>query len=450
MWEIHSRLEAFSDKVTGLESNFDNVIDCRYLGVGGAALASVLERARKAQEVRNTLVLFGLPEHDVAVACYAKDQINNIHDCVGEVLLRGGGSWSDIVSQEVVNSSTLNWLKGLIEKLNIRSGLAHHASNAGTTSALDRYRIRRLKESYPIINFMILRYENDDEELIFGWGHHSEDPGGRVFMTRNTRLIATFDSFWHMLEKDSIPFKPDIRRPIASADITGLWYRVAYDADPNWEPSAGMPPKPSSVNVALVSIGIANRNIAVKGVIVEQGGIQRTFESVAADLEGSQLWFATERSVTLVVAGWYRFIHTITSAVGNDSQVELPTAPAGSGPHTMPPAAGNNSQSAVIEEFYGQFFDPVEAKDDETCKSNKHYRNRKLVLFGRRVTKDWPPHPGTGVERDPKSLPDDTRVERDPESLPDDPQVQADIMIRCQQWWDEKGKQRWKGPLMTS
>lgn len=160
MWEIHARLELFTDRVTGLESSLDRVTDCRYLGVGGAALGSILERARKAQEVRNTLVLFGLPEHDVAAACYSKEQIAHIHACIADVLSKGGGSWTDIVSQEVVNSSTLNWLEGLIEKLKAKFGVDE--ASAKRAVALDRYTIRRLKESYPIINFMILRYENDD------------------------------------------------------------------------------------------------------------------------------------------------------------------------------------------------------------------------------------------------------------------------------------------------
>jgi len=81
----------------------------------------------------------------------------------------------------------------------------------------------------------LLRYENDDEEAIFGWGHHSEDPGGRVFMTKSPRLIAVFDFFWRMLEKDSMSFMPDERRPIAPADITGLWFSTAYAPVQNWD-----------------------------------------------------------------------------------------------------------------------------------------------------------------------------------------------------------------------
>jgi hypothetical protein len=403
MWEIHYHLDSFGDRVTGLEENLDRKIDGRYLGTGSAALTSILDRAKEAQEVRNTLVLFGVPEHDVAAACYTTDQTREIHKCIKEVLLQGG-SWTDIVSQEVVNSSSLNWL-GFITEL--RTG---HKDKA--EASLERYKIRRLKELYPVINFMLLRYENDDEEAIFGWGHHSEDPGGRVFMTKSPRLIAVFDFFWRMLEKDSMSFMPDERRPIAPADITGLWFSTAYAPVQNWDdPSGGIPSGAEFLNAALVSIGISdNRNITLKGIIVEPDGNQRQIDSVSADLEDCQLWFSTRSSGTLFNAGWYRFI--------------------------SPPAPdAQNPQTFAIQEFYGHFLDPEKAAAAADCKGEQHYKIRNLMIFGKRITQHWPP--GTGLRRDPGDL-------------PEDPKVRAELIGHCKEWWDKNARARWKGPSIKA
>lgn len=385
-----SSAEEVRSKLRGFEHAIDSIADARYLGTGRAALDTILDKTKSAQEVRNTLVLFGVPELDMPAVLYTKENIGKIHDCIEQVLSKGG-SWTDIVSQEVVNSSSLNWF-GFIEQVRAKAV----ASKQDPTGPLSRHRLRRLKESYPIINFMILGHEDNKEEVIFGWGHHSQDPGGRLFMTQNTHLVNLFDRFWNMLDKDSVPFRPDTQWSIAAADVVGLWFTVAHLASSGWVPGTGKPPDGEPVNTALVNIDISDhRSIIAKGIIFE-GDKRRSIESVAADLTQDRLWFLTRNSETGFNAGYYRFVHPMKSA-----------------------AAIDESQSAIIHEFYGEFSDPT--REESTTSG-------KLVLCGHRITKEW------------------TRIGNSNDAvrnLPDDPQGQQEIIRKGLEWWRQEGRKRW-------
>jgi hypothetical protein len=392
--EFDAKLNSFSEKVVNFETsltkgvddfaaNISRAFDCRYLGTAEAALPAILGKARKARVVRNTLVMFEILERDVAVVCYSETKIAEIHECIKQVLADGEGAWTDIVSQDVINSSSLKWFE-LVNTLK------------GTSGISSRYRLRRLKETYPIINFMILGSQNDSEEVIFGWGHHSEDPGGKVFITQNAHLVSVFDHFWDMLEDDSVALLPDTAWPIAPADIIGIWFSQAYACPTTGVVAPGRVPAGNPVNSALLEIKVnSDRNLIVRGAIF-RGEKTWPIESVAADLTDDRLSFLSKNSEESFNAGYYQFIHLKSSA--------------------KKPNAG---KSNTTDEFYGQFLIPPGGNNKDQT---------KLLLVGHRITDELLGTQGLPAE---------------PTKLPDDPRLLNAIVTQCRIWWETTGNGRW-------
>jgi len=238
--------------------HLDNVVECRYLGRGPEVLKQVLDRLEKAEAVCNTFVFFGVPEREFSSVGYSPDLINQVRDEI-KGFIKKRRSWIDIVSPEVVNSPTLNWSKFLpeleqeAEKL---TAAKKEFEAENLRKALEGYRIRRLKSMYPIINFMILRYGDDQEEVIFGWGHHSEDKTNRVFLSGRRQVVETFKSYWNVLEKDSDEFKPH-EKPITAPDIAGWWFRVSYCVHNDCKARDGVPSTAGNLHdVALVRVAL--------------------------------------------------------------------------------------------------------------------------------------------------------------------------------------------------
>jgi hypothetical protein len=267
--------------------------------------------------------------------------------------------------------------------------------------ATGRYRTSRLREFYPIINFMLLKYSDKTREVMFGWGHHPEELGGAVFMSRNKELVEVFDRFWRTLERDSLPYNGSKDDDIVAADIAGLWYSAAYSKDGR-VPQMGIPSGAVRVNDALIGVTIdRNRNIVINGSVHEAGKNDRDLKSVAADLTGNMLWYAENGSHDAVFnAGWCRFLRS----------------------------AGQQSRRGVarVEHYYGTIAEPTNAEEPG---HPEHFVIRELMLFGERVTKTWPPE--AGLTEDPRDLPLDT-AER------------QNIVELCRATWDPVRDKRWK------
>lgn len=433
-WDLYLWLNKTSDSLGDAVDHFDNVVDCRYLGLGSQTLNQVLERLKTAQTVKNTFVLFGVAEKDA----YVKDQFHELHKKINS-FLKAGGSWTDIVSQDVVNSQTMSWLKFLSElhEEAKKVGNAGEKINAQQAQeAIERYRMSHLKGIYPLINFMILRSGDDIEEVIFGWGHHSEDPTGRVFLSRNKRLIATFDQYWKILEKDSVLVELQ-SRPITPAEITGLWFRVSYLVDHDWKARAGIPPeaKDDPHDIALVKISIQeNRNLVIEGrrfkLVKDEAVAGRDksttqkkritriegFKSNAADLELDRIWFATTSASDekLHIAGWYRFI--------KDHQEEF--------------------GDIRIQTFRGEFaeYTPAGAPSSFT------YKVGRLLLYGQKVPKSWLKNYSSDLQSEhPKELKtNNLKAEGFLDDFPNADKDKIDLIEAGLRWWNKEGKKNWQ------
>jgi hypothetical protein len=405
-----------------VEHHLDNVVECRYLGRGPEVLKQVLDRLEKAEAVCNTFVFFGVPEREFSSVGYSPDLINEVRDEI-KGFIKKKRSWIDIVSPEVVNSPTLNWSKFLpeLEKEAEELMEAKKKLEAETLrKALEGYRVRRLKGMYPVINFMILRYGDDQEEVIFGWGHHSEDKTNRVFLSGRRQVVETFKSYWNVLEKDSDEFKPH-EKPITAPDITGWWFRVSYCVHNDCKARDGIPETANGLHdVALVKIALVeNRNIVVSGekFSIKDSTIIRSsrFRSRAVDLADYRLWFATtsDKKDRLSVAGWYRFVH----------------------------AEQKNYEVINIPEFYGEFLDFSERHADiPDSESFKRLQVGRLLLFGKRIPSEWIRADANGSDQNEDPVHGREGYLRE---IPNAPEKQVQIVRRGLEWWESCGKARW-------
>jgi hypothetical protein len=380
LFTIHIKLETYADHLKRTLDQLDKVVDCRYLGLGTQSIGPIEERIKNAQSVRNTLIFFDLSEAQVVNACYSKAQIEKLQTSISQFLDKGG-SWTDVVSQDVVNSEHLNWLTFLARqtkgdcsqqtdaistatKVPTEPNHNHPRSNAPK----DHYSIRCLNESYPVLNFMILQYGDGDEEVIFGQGHHSEDPSGRVYLSRNSKLIETFDKYWKVLLNDSVPFEPGRTKPVSPTDITGMWIRASVNLKGGDWAVNGLPSKEvEAVDFAFVKISVSeSRKIIVEGRrYCPQSPFNRTrgFRSIATDLADSRLWFATDSSMEskLHRAGWYKFIR--------------------------PPDFV--SKAKKIREFYGEFLKLDEDNNSlSASESGSRSPTDKLMVIGARLDEE--------------------------------------------------------------
>jgi len=326
-----------------MEDKLDDVVDARYLGPSNKVLHTVIDRFKGAQEIHNTFIFFGVPPRSLVATSYSKTERKDLGSGIKQFLSHGG-TWKEIVSQDVVNSRELHWLQFINE-----------LKNEGESAAVERYYIRRLKEVYPVINFMILRYGDREKEVVFGWGHHPEDSEGGVFLSRNAQLVATFEAYWDILHDDSIPFDPEVPsiRPIAGADIAGLWFRVAYYLD---KQNSKHP-----ADVALVRITVDdNRRITIEGrrFDAKKGTQLNVFHSKSANLTESTLWFVSRYGFEdkLHSAGMYHFIRSAESAMPERLQGDVIV---------------RNAPSAEIE--------------DREAQTKTNGRDENLIVFGTRV-----------------------------------------------------------------
>lgn len=483
-----------TNPVKQLSDHVDNNVECRHMGAAQKVIDQITERIHRAEEVKNTFILFGLGESDAYASKHFGALCRSIKD-----FLAGDHTWEDIVSQDVTSSPTKGWLIPIVDLHKVAFNTDKKKTDgqppAGTEQekksealaqalaaenvtrareALERYKLRRLKESYPVINFMLLRYATNVREVIFGWGHHSEDPTGNVFVSRNSRLLDTFDQYWKVLEKDSVRVHhfsnghledvPELR-PVTASEITGLWVRVSYYVTNDWNACDGVPPGKEIYDVALVNIRIEeNRKLVIEGrrFHLLPNGLKRVhgYRAKAADLEEFRLWFATTTIENLLIAGWYRF-------VPGEEKIWKP--------------------NVRIRDFYGEFgeyksngatpmpdhepsperlTDPISQSDPQSADktTTKHETSSelnlkvgRLILFGTRVRKEWMDSiadTDSDSQRDSKSdaggkTDDGTKEEKNTsddflDHWPNAPEKQIKLVERCLTWWNTEGRERWQ------
>jgi len=267
----------------------------RPLGRGNEVLRDVLDLTRGASLVKNTFILFNLSESDALSQGYSEEDLKYIKTSIRDFVHRYG-HWHDIVSPDVINLPRINW----------------HSLVDGS---VPRYRLHRVRSRYPVINFLLIQRPEALTEVVFGWGHHLQDPTGNVFASAYQPIVKMFEHYWEILIADSV-VQSHQRGPIDALDLEGAWFRVAYHVTVDEQADAlrclGHPP--ADVALVFMTAEDSGRKVNATGYryVCEGDSIARhleDFQSVAVDLVQSRLWFATKKHHRdEFVAGWYDFL----------------------------------------------------------------------------------------------------------------------------------------------
>jgi len=156
-------------------------------GLANNVLPEVLSSLHNAISVKNTFVIYGISDTQQLLQIYPIEQIKLVKKTTTDFISskKTHKVWQDLLSQEVLNNQHFDY-KNFSEAL-----CKNHNQN---------YSARYLKDSYPIVNFMILEYPNNrKKDLYFGWGHHTSDPNGAVYYTNNEDIVRTFSRYWNTL-----------------------------------------------------------------------------------------------------------------------------------------------------------------------------------------------------------------------------------------------------------
>ena len=67
----------------------------------------------------------------------------------------------------------------------------------------------RLRHPMPLLNFILLDYEDLTTEVLFGWSQGKAGSAGAVFRSKEPLLVAEFNEFYHQLLQSSDPLPND-------------------------------------------------------------------------------------------------------------------------------------------------------------------------------------------------------------------------------------------------
>jgi hypothetical protein len=142
-----------------------------------------------------------------------------------------------------------------------------------------------LTTEYPIVNFIIFEYTDNDAEVLFGWGHHPHDRDGYVFSSKDRHIIEYFRRFWKTLEDDSVRTERIDPRRLDASDIKGWWCTLSWeDKDRNKER-----------DIVIARINFDGRKISIEAEIYGcHGEPKGDIQTRATAIEGEKLWFAYE------------------------------------------------------------------------------------------------------------------------------------------------------------
>ncbi len=203
--EVQELKQSFKDSAKGR-----GFIQC--LGVASECTQLIANRISQAKSVRNTFV--GL---------YDSDNPNIVKSYENWLANPGKETWEDIVGVREFFSGRY------------ASIVAGHAINSHEVYVLRHY--------MPILNFVILKYSQDVEEVYWGWEPGQRDP--EIFRSYETTLINSFKSYfqelknrtWNQKVNKNKPFFLDFskvgaeRLPGAELGLVnkeGIWITLSY------------------------------------------------------------------------------------------------------------------------------------------------------------------------------------------------------------------------------
>ena len=153
-----------------------------------AAMEYVIANVPRARNVVDTRVFFSVAEDDADVARHRKDRASRYDDSRSRAL-SAGAIWRDLYSE------------------NRKADLSEHYAWMASQDGDFAYAARVFPAGQPIINFIIIDYDGNTSDLLFGWGYHKLDKQGAVFLTRDPAMVVFFRKYYDLLWDLGRPFQ---------------------------------------------------------------------------------------------------------------------------------------------------------------------------------------------------------------------------------------------------
>lgn len=145
-----------------------------------AGMEYLIANVSKARAVLDTRVFFNIDEDDSNISAHRKERSKRFDES-RKAALRHGAMWKDLYSENrlIDLENHISWLSGKMNNVT--------------------YALRVLPESHPIINFIVIDYMNGRSEVLFGWGYHTFDLQGSVFLSDNENIVNYFRRYYELL-----------------------------------------------------------------------------------------------------------------------------------------------------------------------------------------------------------------------------------------------------------
>jgi len=200
--------------IEGLKNEIRNSFNVECIESDRAISDYMSDRMKSAINVTNTFVGLGEPSRN------ADSASKSVLDLYRSFFSNNGKIWTDAVS------------------INELTGPRYRSISIAAQSEPD-HRIVLLRHSIPVLNFTIIDFGSGRKEVLFGWNYSTRSASKNLFLSDETELIRSFESYFESLEKyKTEEFKIDYSAQIESedrfkkrkfVDRSGEWITIGFD-----------------------------------------------------------------------------------------------------------------------------------------------------------------------------------------------------------------------------
>lgn len=139
-----------------------------------------------------------------------------------------------------------------------------------------RHIIHFSKHKFPIINFLVINHEKDDQELFFGWLYRGKSEGRKIYRTSDKGLITLFMNYFEFLkdykhhepltiEGNDLKANDEALKQSEIVDREGQWLTIATrEIEPKTKQSTKF------VSIGFLNIAFKENNLKIDSDIIWQ------------------------------------------------------------------------------------------------------------------------------------------------------------------------------------
>jgi hypothetical protein len=178
MWHQYNNHVEQTEKI---ENIIKNSIHLTPVGSVTKAFEYISSRLPSIVEVQNTSFTTPSSKDNADDKFYKTDIFDKVHKDIPKYAAKGL-IWKDIGDNE-------DALKKMEERFN----------RANSINKNHNYRFKKLKNKIPKMNFIIIKYLNKDQEILFNWDLRSKNEDPTVYVSRNKEVIDMFSIHYYDL-----------------------------------------------------------------------------------------------------------------------------------------------------------------------------------------------------------------------------------------------------------